>query len=181
MSAPRLLVAFASHDGQTRRIAAHVTAQMPHWQPCFHDLREQTMPDPADYERVLVALGVRYGRFPRAAVSALQARAGALRRHADAALLGVCLSARKPERADPARSAYLQGLTRRLDWHPQRIALFAGALHYPRYRWWEQRLMQFVMRVSGGPTDLRTDLEYTDWEAVARFGSDWAATPQLRR
>lgn len=179
MSTPRLLVAFASHDGQTRRIAAHIAAQMPDWRIDMRNLREQPLPDPATYDRVLVALGIRFGHFPPVAVKALQQQAGALRQHPDAALVGVCLAARKPRFADPARSAYLRGLQGRLNWQPARIAMFAGALRYPRYCWWEQRLMQLVMLVSGGPTDLHTDIEYTDWDAVAQFGNNWAA--QWRR
>ncbi len=179
MSTPRLLVAFASHDGQTRRIAAHIAAQMPDWHIDMCNLREQPLPDPATYDRVLVALGIRFGHFPPVAVKALLQQAGALRQHPDAALVGVCLAARKPRFADPARSAYLRGLLCRLTAPPARIALSPRAARQPCDCWWEQRLMQVAMLVSGGLTNLHTDVEYTDWDAVAQFGNNWAA--QWRR
>lgn len=179
MSTPRLLVAYASHDGQTRRIAEAIAAGFETWQVTYCDLRREPLPALQAHDRVLVALGIRYGHFPPQAVARLRVRINELRTHPDVALIGVCLSARKPRYADPQRSAYLQRLLRRLVWQPGRLAMFAGALRYPRYRWWEQRLMQLVMLVSGGPTNRRTDTEYTDWRTVRRFGLEWAHSPIL--
>jgi len=45
----------------------------------------------------------------------------------------------------------------------------AGALRYPRYNWLDKRLIQLIMRMTGGETDTRREVEYTDWEQVRRL------------
>ena len=57
--------------------------------------------------------------------------------------------------------------------------MFAGALRYPRYRWFDRIMIQFIMRMTGGETDTSKEVEYTDWEKVTRFAQDFAVTRQI--
>ena len=46
---------------------------------------------------------------------------------------------------------------------------FAGALRYPRYRWYDRFMIRLIMKMTGGETDTRKEVVYTDWSQVASF------------
>jgi len=47
--------------------------------------------------------------------------------------------------------------------------LFAGALRYPHYRWWDKLMIQLIMSLTQGETDTSKEVEYTDWNKVNIF------------
>ncbi|GAB7205818.1 hypothetical protein OS21_23100 [Dickeya oryzae] len=59
-------------------------------------------------------------------------------------------------------------------------AVFAGALRYPRYRWFDRVMIQLIMRMTGGETDSTKEIEYTDWEQVARFAQSFGQLTQKK-
>ncbi len=40
---------------------------------------------------------------------------------------------------------------------------------HPRYRWYDRFMIKLIMKMSGGETDTRKEVVYTDWEQVANF------------
>jgi len=58
--------------------------------------------------------------------------------------------------------------------NPPRRACFTGALRYSRYGWWKKRLMCWIAEKSGSKTVTTQDYEYTDWNAVDAFATDFA-------
>jgi menaquinone-dependent protoporphyrinogen oxidase len=52
--------------------------------------------------------------------------------------------------------------------------VFAGALRYPRYRWFDKVMIRFIMRMTGGETDTSKEVEYTDWNEVGQFAQEIA-------
>lgn len=48
------------------------------------------------------------------------------------------------------------------------------ALRYPRYRWYDRFMIKLIMKMSGGETDTRKEVVYTDWEQVANFAREIA-------
>ena len=47
-------------------------------------------------------------------------------------------------------------------------AAVAGRLDYPHYRWLDRQIIRFIMKMTGGPTDPRSCVEFTAWKAVDR-------------
>ncbi|MBT8205716.1 MAG: menaquinone-dependent protoporphyrinogen IX dehydrogenase, partial [Eudoraea sp.] len=45
-----------------------------------------------------------------------------------------------------------------------------GMLDYQKYPFWDRIMIQLIMRITKGPTDLNTKIEYTDWDQVDAFG-----------
>jgi menaquinone-dependent protoporphyrinogen IX oxidase len=43
--------------------------------------------------------------------------------------------------------------------------VFAGALRYPRYRWYDRFMIRLIMKMTGGETDTSKEVVYTDWQA----------------
>lgn len=172
MSAAREpLVAYASRDGHAARIAARLADGVA--PATLVDLAVEPEAGGRLAERPLavVVAAVRYGRHLAPAERFLQAyRAAAA--PPPLALVSVNLTARKPAKNTPATNPYLKKLTARHDLAPAAQAVFAGKLDYPRYRWLDRQMIRFIMAVTGGPTDGRSVVDYTDWAAVDAFAAE---------
>jgi menaquinone-dependent protoporphyrinogen oxidase len=59
-------------------------------------------------------------------------------------------------------------------WTPARSVAIAGALQYREYSVFTRTLVRLMMRRGGHPTDTSHDYDYTDWDAVERFGREFA-------
>lgn len=86
----------------------------------------------------------------------------------------VNLVARKPEKRTPQTNSYARKFLMSSQWRPDRCAVIAGALRYPRYRWYDRFMIKLIMKMSGGETDTRKEVVYTDWEQVANFAREIA-------
>jgi menaquinone-dependent protoporphyrinogen oxidase len=51
------------------------------------------------------------------------------------------------------------------------VGVFGGDLDYPRYGAMDRNIIRFIMWITGGPTDPRTQVEYTNWDEVRRFAA----------
>jgi len=105
-------------------------------------------------------------------VQALVARQAAVLRERLGVFVSVNLTARKPDKQSPETNAYTRkflAASQQLGWQPALCEVVAGALRYPRYNWLDKRLIQLIMRMTGGETDTRREVEYTDWEQVRRL------------
>ena len=43
----------------------------------------------------------------------------------------------------------------------------------PAYNWWQTRIIQLIMKITGGSTDTSKDIEFTDWERVRSFAREF--------
>lgn len=81
-------------------------------------------------------------------------------------LVSINLTARKPEKNDPDTNPYFRKWLKRHKIEPMLQAVFGGMLDYPSYRWWEKQVIRFIMKITGGPTDPSTVIDYTNWPQV---------------
>lgn len=173
-----LLFCVASHDGQARRIAERMTLRLAERGFGFHlhDLYDGP-PAPAVLDQaamVVVVAAIRYGFHLPCARRFVKTHAAELSKR-PFALVSVCLTARKPGKDTPEGNVYLRKWLRRMKAKPQLAAAIAGKLDYPRYAWWERQIIRLIMKMTGGPTDPSTVMEYTNWQAVDAFGDQIAA------
>jgi len=127
--------------------------------------------DLSGHRAVIIVASIRYGHFDPA-VQALVARQAAVLRERLGVFVSVNLTARKPDKQSPETNAYTRkflAASQQLGWQPALCEVVAGALRYPRYNWLDKRLIQLIMRMTGGETDTRREVEYTDWEQVRRL------------
>jgi menaquinone-dependent protoporphyrinogen oxidase len=47
--------------------------------------------------------------------------------------------------------------------------VFGGVLDYQRYGVFDRYAIRFIMTLTKGPTDLHTNVEFTNWDAVRAF------------
>jgi menaquinone-dependent protoporphyrinogen oxidase len=160
---------YATRDGQSRRIAerianrlaAHGIAALP------RDLAgvSLTPSSLAAARLVVVVAAVRYGR-PLPEAEQFLAGFRMLREPPQLVLLSVNLTARKPGKGTVEGNAYLRKSIVRHRLAPVLALAIGGRLDYSRYRWMDRQLIRFIMKLTGGPTDPRTCVEYTQWDVV---------------
>jgi len=54
-------------------------------------------------------------------------------------------------------------------WSPKKIAVFAGKVDYPQYRFVDKFMIRLIMWITKGPTDTSKTYEFTDWDKVEEF------------
>lgn len=91
------------------------------------------------------------------------------------AFFSISIVARKPEKNRPETNPYLGRFLARIRWRPRLVAVVAGRLDYPRYRPLDRLAIRLIMLMTGGPTDPRAVVEFTDWGEVEAFGRRVAA------
>lgn len=176
-----VVIVFASHDGQTRKIADFIAAEI---EGLGHkvvptDLTEK-QPDPADLDNagaIVVAGPIRYG-YPLKPVDQFVAAQRERLKAKPFGLLLVNLTARKPGKTSPEGNAYLRKWIKRQDLAPDVAGAIAGRLDYPRYGLFDRVMIQLIMKITGGPTDPSAVVEYTDWAQVKGLAHDIAALAQ---
>ncbi|WP_221075459.1 menaquinone-dependent protoporphyrinogen IX dehydrogenase [Agarivorans aestuarii] len=171
----KLLVLFSSCEGQTLKIAKHIVAQQEGEVVAdFLAIDKQLQDvDLTAYDKVLIGASIRYGKFRPQLYSLLETYQSQLSTK-PVAFFGVCLTARKPEKNTPETSVYMKKLNLNAAWVPKLQAVFAGALLYSKYTWWQTLLIQFIMKMTGGSTDKSQDLELTDWTKVDEFATQFS-------
>jgi menaquinone-dependent protoporphyrinogen oxidase len=172
----RILVVYASHFGQTRKIAERVAQRL---RERGHDAELRDAKDlgpDTDLLRfggVIVGGSVHRGSYPREAIDAARAHRADLEQ-VPSAFFSVSMSAASiDEPSVREERSYLDRFSDETGWSPAQVESFGGALAYTRYNFFLRQLMKWIARRSGRPTDTSRDHEFTDWEQVDRFADDF--------
>ena len=164
----KLLVLYSSRNGQTKKIIDAMQGEFSGYQVELADLHGPVRKNLSKYDKVLIGASVRYGNFHPDLFHFIDIHSEQLAA-ADASFFCVCLTARKPEKANPSNNAYIKKFLVKSRWRPRTIGVFAGALQYSQYNWWQTRIIQLIMKITGGSTDTSQDVEFTDWDKVQEF------------
>jgi menaquinone-dependent protoporphyrinogen oxidase len=78
--------------------------------------------------------------------------------------------ARTPAKATVSGNRYLQKFLELSAWRPKDLKVIAGKVDYPSWPWYERVMIQMIMKMTGGPTDPRAVIDYTDWNDVRAYG-----------
>jgi menaquinone-dependent protoporphyrinogen oxidase len=174
----RVLIAYSTVDGHTLKICMRIQRllQADGHSVSLAEIGAGPMPDLSDFDKFVVGASIRYGRHRKEVYRFIDAGLPLLRSR-PAAFFSVNLVARKPGKAVPERNAYLRGFLRKSPWAPPLVAAFAGKIEYARYRLADRLMIQFIMWLTGGPTDASAHVEFTDWAAVDAFARQVSTLP----
>jgi len=167
----RILIAYSTTDGHTREICNRlrsVIEQQAH-QVTLVPVGEVADADLEHCDKIVVGASIRYGRHRPAVVEFIARNAEVLNRKASA-FFSVNVVARKPAKNQPHTNPYVRKLLRKIAWRPREVGVFAGKIDYPRYSTLDRMIIRFIMLLTGGPTDPRAVVEFTDWKQVEAFG-----------
>lgn len=161
----KTLILYSSHDGQTKKISEFLTALL-EGEVTVSPLQEDY--DIQPFDCVIIGASIRYGHFNKMLSRFVKNNFLYLERK-NAAFFGVNLTARKEGKDNPENNVYVRKFLQHTNWQPKLAAVFAGALFYPRYKWFDRVMIRFIMKITGGETDTTKEIEYTDWKKVEQF------------
>ena len=169
----RFLIIYSTTDGHTREICermAEVITGQGH-AVTLKPIEDIADADPASFDRLILGASIRYGHHGKAVYRFIRDHVRLLSEK-PSAFFSVNLVARKPQKRQPDTNPYVRKFLREIPWQPQRTAVFAGKLDYPRYRFWDRQIIRLIMWITKGPTDPATVKDFTDWPAVEAFAHD---------
>lgn len=169
----KALLLHSSREGQTLKILRAIESELSESYQCeLVDLHEMPEVDWEDYDKVLIGASIRYGHLNKKLYRFIETNLSSLK-NKKAAFFCVNLTARKPGKDTPEGSVYMKKFLKRSPWQPQLLGVFAGALYYPRYRFFDRVMIQFIMKMTGGETDPTKEIEYTNWDRVKVFSGQF--------
>ncbi len=120
------------------------------------------------YDAVVLGACVLYGTYDKS-VFAFCSKHQQVLTEKGLSFFSVNVVARKPEKRIPENNKYLQKFIALSDWKPKDVKIIAGKVDYPSWGWLDSFMIRLIMKMTGGPTDPKTVIDYTDWEDVKRY------------
>lgn len=170
----RILCLYTTREGQTEKVMQRLIATLSPTHQCdLVHLRPNSQIDLTRYQGVVIGTSIHYGYYPKLVKQFIEQYAEQLNQMPLNAFFGVNMVARKPHKNTPETNLYTRKFLATIAWQPKFKAVFAGALYYPRYNWFDKNMIRLIMCLSKGDTDItKPIIEYTDWHKV----DDFAAT-----
>ena len=184
----RILIAYATSEGQTAKIARFLAGQL---QALGHSVQPialdagDTSPDPSAYEAVIVAASVHAGRHQKSALHYVQRYRDVLAERVAAFLSASMAAAATKDTGLRQASEQAEAFLNEAGWRPEQVEMVGGAFRLSRLSWlyrWMTRIGQKLFKKElgrlGWPDDLTRDVELTDWDGLHRFAERFAARLQ---
>lgn len=167
---PAILVLYSTVDGHTLKICENIREILERAGHAVTLARIENagMVDPARFDKIVIGASIRYGKHRPSVFEFIAANLPLLESRPNA-FFSVNIVARKPEKNRPETNPYLRKFLQKTAWKPCLLEVFAGRLDYPRYRPLDRMMIRFIMRLTNGPTDPSTVVEFTDWQRVEDF------------
>jgi menaquinone-dependent protoporphyrinogen oxidase len=177
-----ILVAYASTEGQTRKVAEFI-AERVRRRGHRVDLVDAATPAAQQvvptYLAAIVGGSVHQHRHQSALLHFIKdnrAWLGAM----PLALFSVSMAAAQDDmdsRLEARRM--LDEFADDCDLKPMAVRCIAGALKFTQYDYLKRQLMRLIARQRGQSTDTTKDIEYTDWSDVDLFVDEFLATAEI--
>ncbi len=172
----KLLVAYATTDGMTARIAERV-AEVARAAGCDAELLDTKATPRAfearAYDGILLGASMHARGYQQAAKRFVRRQGEALRSR-PSGFFSVCLSIASKNPEEQRESCRIaERFCERLGWKPDRIEVIAGALMFSRYGFLRRAAMKYIATKEMGSVDTTRDTVYTDWAAVESFARDF--------
>ncbi len=178
----KILMVYATTDGHTRKICERIDHQLrtKGSEATLVEVADVGMIDPAAYDCIVVGGSVRYGKHD-AGLQEFMLHHESLLRDRYCAFFSVNLIARVPEKRTIEGNVYVRKFIEALPFQPHHVEIIAGKLDYPSYGFLDRFMIRLIMRMTGGPTDPKTVIDYTDWDGVDQFADRLAAASEHPR
>ncbi len=173
----KILAVYGSNYGQTEAVIRRIAQALEALGHEVNVFKGDSVPASVvveDYGAVVVGASILVGKyqdyirdFVTRNLPALQARPTAF----------VSVNGGNPESSPEWQvqaAQYVATFLQATGWAPRWTAKFGGALRFRHYGIVTRWIMKMISRRSGGPTDTSREYEFTDWEAVDRFGREVA-------
>jgi len=174
----RILLVYATVEGQTRKIADHVAERL---SGGGNDVTQidatdvHKAPDASAFDVAIVAAPVHIGTFPAPLRRFVEKNSATLMAR-PGAFVSVSLTAASADESEIAElDQIVEKFSQETGWWPVSIHNAAGALKYTEYDFFRRWMLKRIARKEGGPTDTNRDHEFTDWVALDKFVDEFVA------
>lgn len=178
-----IAILYASHDGQTRKVALHIAGKlMDEGLILTLDDLEKTTPaleDLQEADQIVLIAPVRFGHH-LPSMDRFVVKNRALLAAKRLVMVSLNLTARKEDKDTPETNPYMGKWIKKLGVQPEGRAVFAGKLNYAQYPWWEKHVVRLIMKITGGPTNLDANIEFTRWDRVDALAAQIVAAQKKK-
>ena len=163
-------IIYSSVDGQTLKICKRLREEFLKSNQkvelfSISDFNE----DISDYDKLIIGASIRYGVHNKEVIEFININKKLLD-SIKTAFFSVNLVARKSQKNTPSTNPYVIKFFKNINWTPTIVEVFAGKLDYKKYPFFDRIMIQFIMWMTKGPTNVNTEIEYTNWDRVTEFG-----------
>jgi menaquinone-dependent protoporphyrinogen oxidase len=178
-----ILVVYGTGEGQTAKVADYVDSVLTERGHEVTTLPVGAASDVAvdDFDAVVVGSPVNNRRHLPAVVEFVEENRAALADRPSAFFQLSFASIVPSAWAREGAREFVDDLVERTGWRPDRVGLFAGAVRYTQYDRLTRALFRLVSTLTTGDTDTDRDYEYTDWDEVEGFASEFASFVEAER
>tara|TARA_B100001175_G_scaffold19918_1_gene14908 strand:- start:1794 stop:2306 length:513 start_codon:yes stop_codon:yes gene_type:complete len=163
------LITYSTVDGQTKNICEKIAEYASNSDIDLLPISNEIKLD--DYKTIVIGASIRYGKYRKEVYSFIKKNKDILD-NKENAFFSVNVVARKPEKSTPSTNPYLIQFLEKIEWVPKNLAVFAGKIEYPKYKFIDKFAIKFIMWITKGPTDTSQTYEFTDWEKVKTFAKN---------
>ena len=167
-----LLIIYSSTDGHTKIICEKIINNLKNSNNVeLVSLDQAVNLDLSKFNKIVIGASIRYGRHSGDLYKFIKFNKDILERKATA-FFSVNVVARKIEKSDPETNPYIKKFLKISNWKPGKIAVFAGKVDYPKYRFFDKYIIKLIMFITKGPTDTTQTYEFTNWSKVDAFAKE---------
>ena len=167
--AKKILIIYSSTDGHTINISKYIYKKLETvHDPELKDLKKIQQSDLESAEIIIIGASIRYGDHSKELYNFVKNHKKVIESKENA-FFSVNAVARKPEKNQPETNPYIKKFLKRTSWNPNKIAVFAGKIDYPKYNFFDKHMIRLIMWITKGPTNLTKTYEFTDWRKVDEF------------
>lgn len=180
----RFLVAYATTEGHTRKIAEWIGDWLRSREHAVLVLDTAAIADDLKIDRFdsyVLAGSVHMGKHQPALVQFVLRNLAVLQR-APSALISASGTAARTDPASLGRAnACIEAFVKATGWRPSATMPVGGAVLYTQYNFILRWIMKLITKGEGGPTDTSRDHEFTDWHALEDFLSGFLSRQDFEK
>ncbi len=165
----KTLIIYSSVDGHTKTICEKIANQAKNSEVDILPLDADINID--QYEKIVIGASIRYGKYRKGLYNFIEKNIETLELKENA-FFSVSAVARKPEKSKPENNPYFIKFLKQTNWIPKKMAVFAGRIDYPKYKFFDKYAIKFIMWITSGPIDTSKSYEFTDWNDVDTFSKN---------
>ena len=169
----KTIIIYSSTDGHTEKICRFLKKI---FEESSHDVTITTVQDSKNidltqFEKIIIGASVRYGRHKKEVYEFIENNLGLLSKKKNA-FFSVNVVARKTNKRSKETNPYVRKFLNEIEWKPNIIGIIAGKINYALYGFIDRTMIRLIMRFTNGPTDINSNIEFTDWKQVELFGEE---------
>ncbi len=166
------IIIYSSTDGHTKIICEKIKDNFGSVNEItLVSLKETTNLDLSKFNQIIIGASIRYGKHSNDLYRFIKSNKITLEQK-KTAFFSVNVVARKSEKNSPETNPYIKKFLKISNWKPNKIAVFAGKVDYPKYNVFDKYIIKLIMFITKGPTDTSQSYEFTDWSKVDSFAKD---------